>query len=389
MSKGQRFMFLDVLRGIAVLWMIQVHITNQLIDPALRSTDLFHMLNISNGYVAPTFIFCAGAGLWIALSRKGADFLRLQAPLWDYLRRLSFILLWAYMLHIPFYSLERWLIATPDELLPGLQIDVLQTIVYTSVAVVILFLALRDLRRTTWVSGLIALTMMIGSAFVWASRPMTWTPPFIGYLLGPPSPFPMVPWSVYLFAGVFAGGLFMEARNKARIARWMVVGGLTLPAVIFMIKDLPFSSPYDAMWWNTSPGMHLFRICGTLLLLGALFLLEDRLQTSRIGRMLQVIGTESLFMYVGHLLIVYGAVGDMLKTLPGLQHTGYATIAIAWVIITAPMLAIMWWWHHFKKRRPDTAHALLAAEVLLLIVFFIVTPAGFSLASAFGVAHPS
>lgn len=379
MSKGQRFMFLDVLRGIAVLWMIQVHITNQLVDPALRPTAFFHALNISNGYVAPTFIFCAGAGLWIALSRKGRDFLGLQAPLWDYLRRLSFILLWAYMLHIPFYSLERWLIATPDELRPGLQIDVLQTIVYTSVMVVVLFLLVRDLRRTTWLSGLVAVALMIGSIFVWNTQPMSWAPPALGYLLGPPSPFPMVPWSVYLFAGVFVGGLFMEAKDKTRAARWMVIGGLVLPFVIFTIKQLPFTSPYDALWWSTSPSMHLFRICGTLLMLGGLYLIEDRLQTSRIGRMLQVIGNESLFMYVGHLLIVYGAVGDMLKSQLGIANTGYVAIAIAWVIITVPMLAIMWWWHGFKKRRPDTAHDLLAAEVLLLIVFFLVMPAGFSI----------
>jgi hypothetical protein len=83
-------------------------------------------------------------------------------------------------------------------------------------------------------------------------------------------------------------------------------------------------------------------------------------------------------MYVSHLLIVYGAMGNMLKTQLGLHHTGYVPIIIAWVIVTAPLLAIMWWWHGFKKRRPDTAHDLLAAEVLLLIVFFIVTPAGFS-----------
>jgi uncharacterized membrane protein len=378
MSKGQRFMFLDVLRGIAVLWMIQVHITNQLIDPALRATDLFHALNISNGYVAPTFIFCAGAGLWIALSRKGRDYLALGAPLWDHLRRLSFILLWAYMLHLPFYSLERWLVATPEELAPGLQIDVLQTIVYTSVAVMALFLLLRTLRRVMWASALLAVCIMIGSAFVWTSQPMTWAPPVIGYLLGPPSPFPLLPWSGYLFAGFVVGGMFMEATNKRRIAQWMVVGGLILPFVIFTVRHLPFSSPYDAVWWSTSPGMHLFRICGTLLMLGGLYLIEGRLQTSRIGSMLQTIGNESLFMYVSHLLIVYGAMGNMLKTQLGLHHTGYVPIIIAWVIVTAPLLAIMWWWHGFKKRRPDTAHDLLAAEVLLLIVFFIVTPAGFS-----------
>ncbi|MBU3741713.1 MAG: DUF1624 domain-containing protein, partial [Candidatus Kapabacteria bacterium] len=149
----QRFMFLDVARGIAVLWMIQVHITNQLIDPAIRSTIPFRALNLSNGYVAPTFIFCAGAGLWIALSRKGQDFLGGGAALWDYMRRLSFILFWAYLLHMPLYSLERWLHVAPAELMGGLQFDVLHTIVFASLTVLGVFLTVRNLVAATWITA--------------------------------------------------------------------------------------------------------------------------------------------------------------------------------------------------------------------------------------------
>ena len=378
MSKPQRLMFLDVARGIAVLWMIQVHITNQLIDPALRSSYAFRALNLSNGYVAPTFMFCAGAGLWIALSRKGNDYLAFGGALWDYLRRLGFILMWAYLLHVPYFSLERWLVATPSELLPGLQIDVLQTIVYSSLFMLGVFLVVRRLQTTTWIAGVLAVAGMVGSSLVWQSDPSAWAHPLIAYAIGPQSPFPILPWAVYVFSGVAIGGLLMQVENRVRAAGWMMALGTVVPAIIFMIKWMPFDSPYDATWWQTSPGVHIFRVCGTLTLLGMLMVLEARMQESRVARFLQVVGNESLFMYISHLLIVYGAVGEQLRDGLGIAQSGYGVIAVAWVLVTVPLLVMMHWWHTFKRNRPERARDFLAVEVCVLIAYFIVIPASFS-----------
>lgn len=370
----QRHMFLDVARGIAALWMIQVHITNQLIDPATRSTIPFRALNLSNGYVAPTFIFCAGAGLWIALSRKGQDFLSGGAALWDYLRRLSFILFWAYLLHMPLYSLERWLHATPTELMGGLQFDVLQTIVFASLTVLGIFFVVRNLAATTWITAALAIVVMTCSSGVWASEPSSWAPSFVAYAIGPPSPFPYLPWAVYLFAGVAIGALVMQTEDRVRLATWLLGISVLLPAVIFIIKWLPFASPYDATWWKTSPGMHLFRICGTLTLLALLMLLEPRLRESRLASLMQVIGNESLFMYISHLVIVYGAVGSYLRDSLGIGNSGYLTIAVAWVIVTIPLLVLMRWWHRFKRERPERARDILALQVIMFITYFLVAP---------------
>jgi predicted acyltransferase len=150
MAKSQRYAFLDVLRAIAVIWMIQVHVTNVFLDTELRSGWFFTLLNISNGFVAPTFIFCAGGGLWIALSRKGAQYLALDPSLWQYLKRLAYILFWAYVLHMPAWSLVEMTTLPTDVLFTGFQVDVLQTIVYSSLFAVATFFLMRDLSRTSW-----------------------------------------------------------------------------------------------------------------------------------------------------------------------------------------------------------------------------------------------
>ena len=73
-TKKERLAFIDVLRGWAVLWMIQTHVANACLAEPYRQGWLFGLLELSNGFVAVTFLFCAGAGVWLAASRKAAEF---------------------------------------------------------------------------------------------------------------------------------------------------------------------------------------------------------------------------------------------------------------------------------------------------------------------------
>jgi uncharacterized membrane protein len=369
-AKGERFAFLDVVRGLAVIWMIQVHVTNVVLDPALRIGWIFDVLNISNGFVAPTFIFCAGAGLWIALSRKGESYRTFGSDLFGYLRRLGYILVWAYSLHAPFYSLDRVLIATGEELLPWLQIDVLQTIVFSSLAALCIYLGLGDLRKTTWAYGVVAAAIICG----------TWATGFWPR----ESPFPLLPWSGYLFAGAFVTGLFMQAEDKGRIARWMFWIGLIGPFMIFLSKNIGPAMPWDESWWRSSPGMHLFRICGTLMLLGLLYTQEQRMRTSKLGTMLQTIGNESLFMYVGHLLFVYGSMQSVIAYIYGSSTLNYLGVAVVWISVTVIFVGLMMIWHSLKTKRPGLAQRIIIIQLAWMVISFIVLPADFSFSRLLG-----
>jgi uncharacterized membrane protein len=359
MSKGQRFAFLDAARGIAVLWMIQVHVTNVILDPALRSSWWFTLLNISNGYVAPTFIFCAGSGLWIALSRRGEKYLEAGPELWMYLKRLSYVLFCAYVMHTPVFSLRRLLTMPVQAQLSWLQFDVLHVIVYASLAALAVFFVLRNLQRATIAFGVIAAVIMA----------ISWSVPRDGI-----SQFPLLPWSGYLFAGAATTGWFMQSPEKSRLARLFIIIGLVGPVILFASKGLSFSMPWDAVWWR-SPGGLLFRICATLLLLGSLFQAEEALSNTRIGRLLVSLGNESLFMYISHLLLVYGSLVPWLDTLVGRHHFGIGTALAVWVGVTALFTLLMLTWRKLKTEQPERAALLLRLQVGGLIAAFLVLPA--------------
>jgi uncharacterized membrane protein len=376
-----RFMFLDVVRGIAVLWMIQVHITNVFIDPALRLTPLFDVLNVSNGYVAPTFIFCAGAGFWIAIGRKLQAYLSGGTVLQSYLRRLSYILWCGYVLHVPFYSMDRMLIATRGEVLPGLQIDVLHTIVYSSLLGLCIVFATKNVQRMTQACGIVTLVIMFISWIAWKSNPMSFLPAPLAYFIAPPpdSPFPLLPWSAFFFAGVYLTGMFMTSTRKDFMAKLWLVLGIGGPFVLFFVHQLPFPMPWDDLWWKVSPSILLFRMCGTMVLFGGLYLMESKLQVSRVGKFLQRVGQESLLMYVAHLLLVYGHGAEVIRDVLHIDHTNYLGVSAIYLAVTIPLLFFMWWWHDLKKRSPELAVRVLTAQIIVMTLFFILVPADFRL----------
>lgn len=364
-SKSVRYVFLDVLRALAVLWMIQVHITNVVLAPSLKTDWVFSLLNISNGFVAPTFIFCAGIGLYIALSRKGSTYLSFQQPLWEYLRRLMFILFWAYMLHVPVFSYAGLRELTPDQLLPWLQFDVLQTIVYASLVALALYFIVRDLHRTAIVSGVLSLLIFFVTVFIWQWADRSNLPAFLWYGLSntTPSGFPFIPWSGYLLAGLYFSDLFFRSANKQRLSKYLVAIGITLPILIFLWKGAQVHTPWKELWWASSPGMFLFRISGIMVGFGGLFLIEHKLNASKWGGTLQILGMESLFLYLSHLQIVYGALTPDIIARLGITNGNYATIAISWVVVTVPLVFAAVVWHRFKKSKPTTARWLLAAQI--------------------------
>ena len=384
MSRGPRYVFLDVLRGLAVLWMIQVHVTNVFLDPDLRTGWFFELLNISNGFVAPAFLFCAGSGLWIALSRKGADYLKHGAALGGYLQRMSYILFWAYLLHVPTFSLMGMLDLPSDQLLMGLQVDVLQTIVFASLLVLAVFLVLRNLQRTSVVVAVLAAAISASTVVVWQALTSSAAIEPLTIMLTPRSPFPLFPWMAYLFAGVFFTQVFMQADNKKRLAQWMVALGVLVPVVLFWVKGLAFTSPWTSVGWQASPPGQLIRLCGIAMAFGGLFLLEERLQKSSAGRSLQLMGMESLFLYLSHLMLVYGNGPIITEAIFGFELTGFLGVVVIWLVVTVPLVFIARWWHQLKKERPLVARWMLVIQVSWIVLSFLLTPPGFQWVDVLG-----
>ena len=112
-----RYIFIDLLRGWAILIMIEVHVFNAFLLPELKQEGWFGILTFINGLVAPAFLFVSGFAFEVSSGSKLDDMRKFKLSFWRKLWRYFSIILIGYALHLPYYSLSKIINrATPAQL---------------------------------------------------------------------------------------------------------------------------------------------------------------------------------------------------------------------------------------------------------------------------------
>lgn len=127
--------------------MVQGHTLDVLLTPAHQFTPWYNYWLFCRGFTAPMFMTLSGFGFALATLRRWEGHLQFGPAVAKRLRRFAFFVLLGYSMRIPVRSLRdlRW--AGPDAWQGFLQVDVLQTIGFTLIALQLLVLVLRTPRR--------------------------------------------------------------------------------------------------------------------------------------------------------------------------------------------------------------------------------------------------
>lgn len=372
--RKDRLTFIDVMRGIAVVWMIETHVIDVVLNEWLKKGAGYGLLNISNGFVAVSFIFCAGAGFWLAAQKKVNDYKEFKPPLWIYLRRLMLILIIGYCLHLPTPSLSGLFDVPTESWMMFYESDILQCIVYTSLISLVLLLVIPRLNIVPLVFGVLAFAVFFISPWIWSWNSMSSLPAFLGALFAEPpiSKFPLFPWSGYFFGGVALTALFMQSKNKSRLSWLIILSGFAISAMMINFKLLGTEYPEISNWWKGSPGHSLFRFFGTVGVFGLLYLTEKYYKNNMLGKHLRIAGQESLFLYVSHLLIVYNSMNMGIDFIFG-TSLNYMQSLLIFVLITLICYAGAYYWHKLKANNIKRARFVMTVTFSVLIFFFIIT----------------
>ena len=70
MNEKVRYTFIDLLRGWAIILMIEPHVFNTFLLPELKQTGWFGVLNFINGLIAPAFLFVSGFAFQVSSGSK-------------------------------------------------------------------------------------------------------------------------------------------------------------------------------------------------------------------------------------------------------------------------------------------------------------------------------
>ena len=328
--------YLDWLRGLAVLIMIEAHTLDAWTRVADRSLDAFGVAMIVGGFGAPIFLFLAGVAVSLScgakLRRRGS---RAQAS--AAVRRRGWEIFGLAFL----FRLQSYLLNPGASASGLLKVDILNVMGPSIVGAAYLW-GVFERRFAKWLA-LAAAT--VGFAML---TPLVRTTPLLAFLPDPVewylrpvagrTNFTLFPWAGFVFAGAGVGLLVdgaIESVTERTLMVRLAIGGVLVAAAGYGASFLP---PIYAVtsFWTSSPTFFFLR-CGimtTLIPFAYLWGQRPRLITS--WRPLEVFGVSSLFVYWIHVEMVYGwLTAGLHKRLP------FAASCLAFALFTVAMFGLV------------------------------------------------
>jgi len=312
--------YLDVLRGVAVLVMIEAHVIDSWTRAADRQTHGFRQSLVLGGFGAPLFLFLAGVAVAMSAGSKARRSGDPAAATRAVQKRGLQIFILAFVFRF------QALVLSHGELWTLLKVDILNIMGLAIILAATLWGLTADLRSR------LAIFAVATAAFVWlapavrAFELLALLPNSIeGYLRPIPdlTNFTLFPWAGFVMAGACVGVLLDAARQPdadRRANLWFASGGLI---VAFVAHRMSFLPPLDprSRFWTTSASFFFIRLGLMVAAVGAAYLWEQRpsLRLRPLGLRsgqaagrrwspLQVLGRSSLFIYWIHVELVYGLV---------------------------------------------------------------------------------
>ncbi len=377
LPRKHRFLFIDFFRSAVILLMLEGHVLRTVLTSGLQKSALFQLHEFLHGLSAPAFLFGAGLTFVISTKRRWTEFHRWGPPLSRRVRRLLFVFALGLFLHLPFFSFRKIIIeGTQDDFLRLFQFDVLHCI---GVGLLLLHALIFFFRTEVRFYGLVLVTVVAVcflTPLVWDINFLPLRSSFIAQMMNGNhgSPFPLFPYIGFLFAGVVVSWEYLVAYEEHREAEFMVhlfaLGAVAVGAgTLFDLLPVQIYPTYN--YWFTSPNYFLVRT-GALMILLAVFWFAARGYAS-VPRIVTVLGIESLFVYVAHLLVLYGSVvnpGWNVQTIIG-STLGLPSALGVFAAMLMVMLTVAMGWNLLKEKRFHLYRLVqLAAAAVFLFYFF-------------------
>jgi uncharacterized membrane protein len=327
-----RRVYLDWLRGIAVLIMIEGHARDAWTRVDDRGSSLYQWQTVLTGFGAPIFLFLAGVSIALAAGsrlRKGLD--RSGAGRAAVRRGLTIFGL-AFL-----FRLQSWIIsggAFPQSLL---KVDILNVMGVAMVAAALLWWLGGNVRSRIAIFAAATVAAAMATPIVRATTTLAVLPDSIELYLRPfdgRATFTLLPWGAFLLAGA-AVGVWLDAARDARAERRVNLAlaaiGTTVAIGAYAASYLP--PLYDTVsFWTTSPAFFFLRLGILIAAVPVACALTSVVRAPR----LEEFGRASLFVYWIHVEMAYG-----ILSLPLHRRLTHGQSLIAFALFTVLLFALV------------------------------------------------
>lgn len=354
-TPARRRGYLDWVRGLAVLVMIQAHVIDSWTRVDAHRTWQFAWAMIIGGFGAPLFLFLAGVSVALSAGSKSRRLGDDSAAATVVIKRGGWIFFLAFV-----FRVQSWILGW-GAVRSLLKVDILNIMGPSITAAAAMWGAVRSPASRSVAFGAVASGISLATPLVRATPILNALPdPIEAYIrpLSGYSSFCIFPWAAFVFAGACIGVLLDEARTpegESRFNKWLAVTGLGLASMSYAASFLPSPYPHSE-FWGGSPAFFAIRV-GIVSATIPLAYWWERWVTRPAWSPMEQLGRTSLFIYWIHVEMVYGLISLRIhKTLTHPQAwAAYFAFALLMLLLSIEKDRIVRWW----KARGDRQKAYL------------------------------
>ena len=342
MSPARRS-YIDWLRGIAVVSMIEWHVYDAWTLHSVRDSAAWPAIKVVGGFAAPLFLFLAGVAVPMAIGAYERRGLTRPDAAWKLQKRGWQVFVLAHLFRFQSFLFNpnaRWSGLLKPDILNILGLGLAGT-------AFLMGRARTAARRWMW----LLLPALVIVALTPLSRTWWWPTllhPRLEAYIRPSNfgVFALFPWVAYVPLGAYIGALLMDATDEVAerraLVRLAVAGALSVAIGTAAGWLAPIA---HASFWIDHASVFAIKAGCMMMALGASWWLVSRQPISMVEPML-LLGRTSLFVYWVHVEIAYGVVSYPLHyALP----LAWSTIGFVGVLLL--MYKAAGWW----ANRPRTA----------------------------------
>src|SRR5581483_8144498 len=263
-----RLAYLDWMRGLAAIIMLQGHVFHSFLKPEFRQGGPYVLSQFLGGMPPAIFLFLTGvtfAFLMESRERQGAS---AGARILASLRRAGYLFGLAFL-----FRLQLWLFGWPGSPWQDLfKVDILNCMGFAML--VMSAMALFRSAERVRLCAILGLAVAAASPLISELNLSGLHPYLRSYVVPDYNHFSFFPWGAYLAFGLSAGSLIRNLKPEQvdRAMKWAALTGIGIILGATYFSNLPYSLFSRSEYWLNSPAQVLTKLGVMLMVLAAAYL---------------------------------------------------------------------------------------------------------------------
>lgn len=351
-----RVWFVDVVRLLASLQMVNGHTIDAVLLPELKQGAFFDNYNWWRGLVSVGFLMVAGMAFHVSTLARFERHRANPAAIRTRFRRAFVVIAAGYFLGLP------WGASSPDPAQASLawtyffSVGILHSIGAALLVLETITLASRSARQVFVAAGALAVLCVALAPLADATLERGQTHLLLNWLSHKGgSPFPLLPWTGNVFAGVVIGSIVLpQGGHTPHRVVWSRLGALAAGTWMAgqVLQGVPWTMVTAATHPSARPAFVVANLAAVLLVTLVLSVIFAPLKS--LPRVLRIISAETLAIYVFHLYVLFGGNLRLARRIgPTLEVPEALAVALFMIALTSAF-ALSWhalktWWRRWRS----------------------------------------